>query len=502
MHNALHPFKALIKQHCGLLLEGIAEDRLHKALQTAARVENKRLEDLLPMLQQNEELIKDLVSQLTVNETYFFRENAQLELLTQHLLPRWLRLKGHHPPVNILSAGCSSGEEPYSLVIALEEAWGKQAADLFKVAGGDLDRQILRKAREGLYSPFSFRGVPEPLRLRYFESAGPHFQLKPPLRHRVTFHELNLLAAHCPAERQEYDVILFRNVSIYFDTDTRLKIQRKLAEMLKPDGFLIVGSSETLANDLGVFTLVEEQGHYYFVKGQALLPPSYTAPRPLGITSGTAGKRAATKPPRATRARSAAPPPSPPPRGEKKTAPVPTPSAHIDDIVQRLLNQESHLASQQLDQLLAAGHHVREARLLKAWLLGNRKKFADALALVEAQLRVEPWWLDALVLQGLLHKWQSQFDEAEKAFKKAVYIRPDCWPAHYYLAQVCRHGHKSALASRAYKAAQRCLQGQEGAPTGLEVLPLNLNRSDVVFLIEHQLARLAHTPTPGVQDRE
>lgn len=492
MKEDLRPFKDLIKNHCGLLLEGIAEDRLRKALQTAAQIEGKNLEDLFRLLQNNGELIKDLVSQLTVNETYFFRENAQIQLLTHQLLPRLFKLRGSNQPLKILSAGCSSGEEPYSLVIALEEAWGKAASDLFSVEGGDLDRQILHKARKGIYSPFSFRGVSDDLRLRYFESAGPHFQLIPELRNRVVFHELNLLDAHFPPDLKDFDVVFFRNVSIYFDTETRLKIQEKLAKILRPESFLIVGSSETLANDLGVFTLVEEQGLYYFVQGSALLPALPLARQPRKIEKPKTLKPAPIQKP------------AQPLVAHKKSlvAQETVRPADIEAILQLLLNQDISLASQQLDRLLVSGKNLRAARLLKAWVLGNRKELSSALALIEEQLQEEPWWLDALLLKGLLNKWQSQPEEAEKAFKKAVYIQPDCWPAHYYLAETYRQTEQYDLSLRAYQAAQRCLLAQADTPSGLELLPLNLLRSDLLFLIEHQVTRLKHPLVTGEQGRE
>ncbi|MDR5898492.1 CheR family methyltransferase [Halomonas vilamensis] len=496
MSDELWPFKDLIKNHCGLLLEGIAEDRLHKTLQMAARVEGKSLKALLPVLQKNKELVKDLVDQLTVNETYFFRENAQIELLTHQLLPRLRKLQGKNRPLKILSAGCSSGEEPYSVVIALEEAWGANAAKLFQVEGGDLDRQILHKARKGAYSPFSFRGVPEALRLRYFETVGSYFQLKPEWRHRVAFHELNLLDAYYPPALKDLDVVFFRNVSIYFDIETRLKIQKKLAEILKPDGFLIVGSSETLANDLGVFTLVEEQGLYYFVKGKALLPVSHSTLMPGKAEKRDAITRSTPMPARPTVV------PLKQPLREVKSTTVLAQSFCIKDIVQLMLNQENSLASKQLEYLLAADKNLREARLLKAWLLGNRKEFDAALTLLKEQLHEEPWWLDALVLQGLLYKWQVQLEDAEKAFRKAVYIKPNCWPAHYYLAEIYRQTEQDALALRTYKSAWRCLQGQAVASTGLELLPLHLPRSDLLFLIEHQLIRLKQKLVVSEQGRK
>jgi len=473
MKEDLSAFKQLIKEHCGLQLEGIAEDRLRKALLAAATTAGiRQLQDFYPLLCKNSELVSDLVSQLTVNETYFFRENSQIELLTQHLLPRLLDFKNQ--PIKILSAGCSSGEEPYSLVMALEEAWGKTSAKLFQVEGGDLDRQVLHKARKGVYSPFSFRGVSHELRTRYFQPAGAYFQLREDIRERVTFHELNLLSPQFPAELQDFDVIFFRNVSIYFDLETREKIQHRLTSIMNPDGLLLVGSSETLANNLGVFRLVEEEGIYYFVKGEQLLPLASRSPEPRPVASSPV-------PASTTRVMKK---PTIEVRPEQQKLP------ELKEILALLQEQESSLASRQLDRLLEAGQELKTARLLKAWLLGNRKEFHQAEQLLSDALKTDPWFLDALFLQALLCKWQGQQAAAIQGFKKAIYTRADCWPAHYYLAESLRLDGQKEQAQMAYQTAQRLLTVSSNPSTGLQWLPLNLQRADLLFLIEHQLLQI------------
>ncbi|WP_114416599.1 CheR family methyltransferase [Marinospirillum perlucidum] len=488
MKEDLQQFKTLIRDHCGLLLEGIAEERLEKALHTAAGVAGcKRLQDFFPRLQKDPELVKDLVSQLTVNETYFFRENSQFELLVKRLLPRIQALAGGRQPLRLLSAGCSSGEEAYSLVMTLQEHWGEAASGSFSIDAGDLDRQVLQKARQGLYSPFSFRGVADHLKEKYFLPQRSYFQIKDSIRQQVRFHELNLLEPPKEEDLGQFDIVFFRNVSIYFDTETRVRIQHNLARLMRPDAVLLVGSSETLANNLGVFNLVEEDGIYYFVRGQGLIPPQNKPVAPFSAKNETISAPKPVQPVRALKPVPSMPAPSPQPLADNRgSADLPD----LQTIFQLLLDQEMTLAAGQVERLLAASREVDAAKLFKAWILGNRKSFQQARQLLQELLDKTPWWLDALFLQALLSRWQEDFAAAEVDFKKAVYIQPDCWPAHYYLGEVYRQTGRIEEAIKAYRKARRCIQDEPEAPTGLKLVPLNLSQADVLFLIEHQLLRL------------
>lgn len=476
MSEDLAPFKQLIKAHCGLQLEGLAEERLRKALQAATLATGVgQLPALLARLKKEPELVKDLVSHLTVNETYFFREKSQLDLLVAALLPRLQQLKSPGQPIKLLSAGCSSGEEPYSLVMALEESFGQAAQQQFQVEAGDLDYQILNKARKGVYSPFSFRGLSADLRSKYFQPQGSHFQLIESIRKQVVFHELNLLAPRFSSNLGCFDVVFFRNVSIYFDVETRLEILRNLYELMSDEAFLVVGSSETLANDLGIFKLVEEQGNYYFVKGTRLLPG---APEQQKLK------------PQQSKSRSVNPIPQPikkPLIATQAQAQEALPSAAM--IYQLLLNDDTQLANRQLDRLLKAGQELSAARVMKAWLLSNRGEFEQALESLKAQLEETPWFLDAVFLKALIYKWQGKEQEAIASFRKAIYIQPDCWPAHFYLAEIQRLTQQLDSAISAYQTARRLLSQQQPA-TGLQWLPLQLSQADLLFLIEHQLLRL------------
>ena len=273
MSSILRSFKSLIYAHCGLVLDGIAEDRLRDIVQSNAEQTGcASLSEYERLIRSNSQLFDALVGQLTVNETYFFREPEQLKLLTDVLIPQVLAQKTNQQPVRILSAGCSSGEEPYSLVMALHQIYGERTAELFQIDAGDLDQNVLNKAESALYSKFSFRGVDDAVRQRYFKPQKRGYKLASYISEQVNFYSLNLLAAQYPAQISNYDIIFFRNVSIYFDLEARRRIQRKFYSLMNSQSILLLGSAETLANDLGIFELVEESGQYFFIKGNLYRP--------------------------------------------------------------------------------------------------------------------------------------------------------------------------------------------------------------------------------------
>ncbi|SFX52260.1 CheR family methyltransferase [Marinospirillum alkaliphilum] len=499
MSQELASFKKLIHEHCGLLLEGIAEERLRKALQKSAQQAGcTGLVDYEKLIRRDAEQFDRLISLLTVNETYFFREPEQIQLCIRELVPRLLALPGRNGPLRILSAGCSSGEEPYSLVMALREKFGERASQLFHVDAGDLDRQILEKARMGIYSPFSFRGVEESLRNRYFQPVERGYQLSADIRRLVHFHELNLLAPVFPAMLRNYDLIFFRNVSIYFDLETRKLIHRKFFDLLKPQGILLLGSSETLGNDLGVFELVEEQGQYYFIKGDVLRPVNSQA------VSWRPASREVQQPV------VAAPVVKAPTVTEMPVTAKPVFSPPLPDLQkvrQLVLDEQYEKALQQLDRLLSASYERSAALLLKSWILLSRKAFPEADQLLNLVLEQDPWSVDALLMKGMSCKWQLQQEQALEWFKKASYTCPECWTAHYNLAEIYRQMDNTAAAMRAYQAVRRILSSDRAAGDGSAWIPRLLPPGDTLFLAERQLLKLketgmlaGHSSAPGGKD--
>lgn len=491
----LAPFKRLIKERCGLLFEDNGEEKLAQAL--AARSDSLALKPAAyyTLLQGNEAEFQELVNLLTINETYFFREAEQIRLLVDRLAPRFLAAHDGRAPVRILSAGCSSGEEPYSLAMALQDKYGESVARLFAFAGADIDSTVLAKAKQARYTDFSFRGVPADIKSRHFDKDRWGYVLKDKVRQLVSFHELNLLADTIPSTLRDFDIVYFRNVSIYFDAPTRKIIQQNLAKLMKDDGVLVIGTAETLANDLGVLPLVEEDGLFYFIKGHPPLPESLA---PNSAPPLLAAPAWMSPPPYVAAAVLPVLPPAPP--GDwSLPAVVPTPvvaapapmppPAELATVRQFVCDKRYDDALPHLDAILTVEPGNAEARLLKAHVSIERKDFATTEELAQRVLAVDAWSIDALLLLGLAAKWQRQEGEAIRCFKQAVYSRHECWPGHYYLADLYRQSGETELARRAYRVVIQLLAGG-AADTGIKYLPLNLPAGEIRFLCEHQLAKL------------
>lgn len=492
MMDELARIKALIHSHCGLVLEGIAEERLRKALQkNSLQTGCGSLQEYERLIRRDADQLDQLVCQMTVNETYFFREPEQIALCVNQLIPRIQALPGRTGPVRILSAGCSSGEEPYSLVMALRERYGRQAVTDFHVDAGDLDQKVLQKAREGIYSAFSFRGVEEGIRRRYFHALPQGYQLALDIRSQVEFHELNLLAPVLPANLRHYDLIFFRNVSIYFDLDTRRLIHRRFHDLMQEQAILLLGSSETLGNDLGVFELVEEQGQYYFIKGEALKPATDPAavwrnPDRQPVLPVVVEEPAIRGIPDFDQLLELAPFPTETPVPERVFQP---PLPDLKKIRQLVWEDRHAQALPLLDVLLEAGYEQNAALLLKSWILLNRKSFEAADALLEQALEQDPWSVDALLMRGLSYKWQGQQDASLQWFKKATYTCPECWTAYYYLGNVYRQSGDDAGAARSYQAVRRILSGDRNSGDCTAWIPRLLPPGDTLFLTERYLLK-------------
>lgn len=451
--SSLAPFKQWVHQHCGLHLEGLAEARLIRAvdaLQTEIGTQDS--DTLLAHLAHDNALFDRFISQLTVNETYFFREPEAIHWLVDTHLPRRLADKGG--PLRLLSAGCSSGEEPYSVAMALLERYGDRAQTLFHITGGDVDQQVLNKAQAGLYSGMAFRALHPALKTRYFTPKERSFQLVDSLRQWVSFRSLNLLVPSAGPIGGPFDVILFRNVSIYFDEATRRQIQRQLKQLLAPKGILLCGVTETLGNDLGVLSLVDDHGIFYFQADNTALPDMAATLAAHDV-----------EPPEA---------PLAPPIA------MPLPAAQPEAPLSSAQSEPTALLQQALEQL-------------------NQNRFSEAKALLEPLLADDPWSVDALLLAGLVARWQQQPQQAFDCFKRALYVAPECWPAHFYQAELLRQGElpdNPTQRQRGYAAVVRLLEASPTSSGGLKAILPPLPPGDACFLAKRYAAE--QTATQGV----
>ena len=240
----------LIEERFGLTFTGVRRDILaarlasrFKALQCGNPLEYYY--HLKSHPERDRELCQLAVT-LTNNETYFFREAHHCECVARHVIPS-LAEELRERPLRILSAGCSSGEEPYSLVMTLQ-ALGLDALLPcgWEIDACDLNPQRLAQAREGAYEETSLRNCNEETRRRYFTRDGPRFVLRERHRVGVRFFTCNLAAPVMPLGASRYDVVLCRNMLIYFGEPAFLALIERFARTLAPGGLLMLGHSESL----------------------------------------------------------------------------------------------------------------------------------------------------------------------------------------------------------------------------------------------------------------
>jgi len=249
-------FRDLFKAACGLWFGDDSRFLLESRL--ARRMRRLEIESfaayhyLLRRESTGDDELAAVIDELTTNETYFFRERSQLRALVDEIVPTLLAQRAG--PVNIWSAGCSSGEEPYTIVMMALQAGLRPGVDL-RVHASDISRRCLAKAREAEFRESSFRETTPQLRDRYFKEKNGLYTLSPDVRQHVTFTRVNLLEAARFALLGALDVVLCRNVIIYFDRDTKKRVVESFAERLAPGGYLLLGHSESLIHVTSAFEL-------------------------------------------------------------------------------------------------------------------------------------------------------------------------------------------------------------------------------------------------------
>lgn len=194
---------------------------------------------LLEMEKEDGPVWARLIDDLTIAETYFFRDTGQMELLRNELFPRLLR-ESEGRPLRVWSAGCSTGEEPYSLAILLD---GLQSKNPAQIAGTDVNLAVLQAARKGLYRERSLRSTPPLIRQNYFIQRKDAWELLPRIRDRVGFWPENL-ARPSNTPRTGLDLIVCRNVLIYFERSLIATVLERFMRSLRPGGFLLTGHGE------------------------------------------------------------------------------------------------------------------------------------------------------------------------------------------------------------------------------------------------------------------
>ena len=248
----------LIYSHCGLFFDNDSKYLLDKRLVRRLAHHNlagfRDYYQFLKYDRRKDEELSDIMDILTTNETYFFREAFQLKAFTDEILPELKVLKERERTLRIWSAGCSTGEEPYTIAMLMLEQ------NLFpgwriEIVGSDISQRVVQVARKGIYTKSSFRCTEERYLKRFFSETEGGYRINDEVRELVSISHMNLFDANRLALLGKMDLIFCRNVIIYFDLASKKRVIDAFYNALRGGGFLLLGHSESLMNLTTAFAL-------------------------------------------------------------------------------------------------------------------------------------------------------------------------------------------------------------------------------------------------------
>jgi len=257
--NVFRLLRDLISEHCGIYFDDDSrytiEMRLNRRL-TVQGFDNFRdyYRYLLYDKDKDTELA-EIIDVVTVNETYFFREEKQFKAMVEEIVPELCQSMGERKKLRIWSAGCASGEEPYSIAMLFMENPLLLNGTEVEIIGSDINRRVLEKARRGVYTKNSFRSTDDYFTRKYFDAEGGDFRIKDTVRERVSFSHINLMNTQRQGFIGEVDIVFCRNVLIYFSQEAKKKVVDSFSGRLRNGGYLMLGHAESLMNLSTGFTL-------------------------------------------------------------------------------------------------------------------------------------------------------------------------------------------------------------------------------------------------------
>jgi chemotaxis protein methyltransferase WspC len=406
-------FETLLRDTMGLDAASVGSSTIESAVRLRMdSLRYTRTEDYWERLHTSTDELQELIEAVVVPETWFFRDPDAFAALVRLISEEWL--PRHQTAVlRLLSGPCCTGEEPYSMAMALLDAGISR--ERLKIDAVDISVRALTHAKRGTYGPNSFRGDNLMFRDRYFERTANGYRLPERIRELVDFHYENLLSSDFRVDSVPYDIIFCRNVLIYFDQSTQNKVMKSLDRLLTPSGFLFVGPSETSLATRNGFQSIDLSMSFAFRKaGLGISVPAKTirsqVPNTIrrSLVQGSHG--AVTK------------------------CPLPAPS-------------QKATVTQPVD--LASAQHLADAGRLQ-----------EAAEQCELHLREQGPSAQAYCLLGVLRDAAGDLEGAAKCYRKVLYLEPTHAEALVHLALLFE---TQGDLNTARRFRERALAGTKGA---------------------------------------
>lgn len=466
-------FRDYIHQHSGIYLEESKTDSLRISLVTrATRLGFVDFEDYYRKLVSDNTEFNELMNLVTINETSFFRFPQQFEALKNRVLPE---IMGNKPATNrsfrVWSAGCSTGEEPYSIAMTLLDAGIEGLGWKGQVLGTDVSTKALSRAQKGVYAKRSVLSVPKEKLGRWFEPVAEGYRVRPQVRQMIDFGYHNLIKEPYPLSLMgNWDVIFCRNVTIYFRLESTRRVVSNFFNSLNEGGYLFIGHSETLTSISDEFEAVEIGGVFLYRKPRSKRLFALGAPRPQATVHRREEPQPVPVRPASTRSDAGRGPATDAPRaGKLPTAPAETPEEPPATLQQARTYLEEGHPERVLDivgRLLERDPNDPEAHLLSAYVHADAGEYEQALEACHRALATNPLLPVARYILGIIYQRQGDLVRAVSELKKTIYIDADFALAHLNLANIYKSQRKWDAAAREYENALKALyKSPEGAWT-------------------------------------
>lgn len=420
-------FARLVEYNCGIVIdEGRSE-----ALETSILVRMAELAINDPLayyyyLRNNhdrDQEFKELVDLITINETSFFRYQAQFDALRAQIIPKLLARDNSAQRLRIWSAGCATGEEPYSIAMMVNDMELAKSGWDVEIIGTDISSETLKAAETGIYREQTMRNMHPDLKQRYFKPLGNNkYEIDDQIKAMVRFSYFNLVKRPYPLYYHDMDIILCRNVLIYFKEDTIGDILDEFRECLSKDGIFMAGHSENLYAFTRNFISRESQGAFYYQSASDL------SNKPRGMQAK--------------------------PEEEPKEA-----EAIRNAFGEAVEAGEHDKALELSEKLLAIDENNVKIRLERANIMTNISRYGDAIEEACIALEKEPFLTEATFMIAIAQINLGNLDRGIEFLKKTIFIDKEHALAHFYLANIYRDKNDIDLALKEYGKTLKSLDG-------------------------------------------
>lgn len=439
--------------------------------------------NLLPKQALAEKEWKKLANVITNGESFFFRDRGQFDLLANQILPeiiaskREAKRKGDFSflTLKVWSAGCSSGEEVYSLAMLISELIPDLEQWHIVILGTDINQDFLNLARQGIYKQWSFRLTEPILKKKYFIAGKDCWQVKPHLKSMISFYQDNLVeVANISHHNYDLDLVLCRNVFIYFDTDSIVKAVTKIAKTLRPGGYFVSGHAELQSIQLKNFKVIsfpESVVYQYLANNQevqALLTKANVEDNALSVVEVLKENDVVASidfqqdyDNQILFEQENNPLPIKPITETKQnTAIVANNFTQLQlKEIENLFNQEQYSdVIQQAEELIKNQSELKEAYYLIAQAYANQNKLKEAKQNCDRALSIDSIYIKPLYLLAQITETENDYRRAKELLKKIIYIEPFFINAYLDLGAIYRQENNLVRSQKMYQTAYNLLQ--------------------------------------------